>query len=110
MRDLVIIVSLIPSALILWNQPKLEKTEFWPIVRWLPIGFLFALIYLAGALVPQTLPDAAKSKLVWRLMWEVAYGYLFVAVVYVVILLRAEYGNRGWRPFWSDLKARIFGN
>jgi hypothetical protein len=110
MRDIVVLMTLIPGAVIAWNQPKWQKRNFWPLIKYFPVLFIFASLLAVGLLVPSDIPDAAKDKLGRRLLIEVVIGELIIAGVYVVILFKAEYGDRGWRTFWSDLKARVFGN
>jgi hypothetical protein len=51
-----------------------------------------------------------RAKLGRRLLIEALFGYLFVVAIYIGISIRVVYGNRGVRPFWADLKARMFGN
>jgi hypothetical protein len=110
MRDIAIFLSMVPATIILWNQARLEKTTTWFLLRWVPLLSIFVTLLLTSLLIPQGVSEEARGKLGRRLLFEALFGYLVVVVIYIAISIRVVYGNRGLRPFWADLKARMFGN
>jgi hypothetical protein len=108
-REGIILLFWVPIALILWNQPGLERRNTWSWLKWIPFASVFIGLIVVSKLIPEDCPLKIRQKMFLHLLSIFVASGLVVVIVWMRITYVALYGVDGHREFWLDLKNRLQG-
>ena len=77
-------------------------TEFWMLVRWLGLAFLFITAYVFG--IPALRNYRAKKPLFEGFNWYLEIGNVaFISMIMFILFSQDYMANRGWNGWWIFL-------